>query len=96
MKEKLNLVHIIDDYYMAADGTQFVLVKRVERTNRKTNEGYADEETLGYFVTVSGLLKHLAKNHISDEVQSGNIKTIKELIREYDAITSRLEECVSY
>lgn len=96
MKEKLNLVHILDDYYMAADGTQFVLVKRVERTNRKTSEVYADEETLGYFVTVGGLLKRLAKNHISDEVQSGNINTIKELIREYDAITSRLEEYVSY
>ena len=94
MKEKLILVHILDNYFFSADGTQYVLIKRVRRNKRGSEETYDDEETLGYFTTISGLCKKLAKDHLADTIQSGSIATLKDAIREYDSITSRLEDVV--
>lgn len=94
MKEKLILIHILDDYYFSTDGTQYVLVKRVVRNKRKSEETYEDEETLGYFSTLSGLCKKLARNYLSDITQSEKIETIKDYLREYDLITSRIEDAV--
>ncbi|MDD3022238.1 MAG: hypothetical protein PHX61_14870 [Alphaproteobacteria bacterium] len=96
MKEKLALVPIVGDYYMAADGTQFVLVKHVIRTKRGSTETYDDDTSLGYFTTIGSLLKKLAKDYISDEMQSGALRSIRDVIREYDSITSRLEDVVSF
>ena len=96
MKEKLNLVHILGNYYFSLDGTQYTLVRRVVRNKRGLAEVYEDEETLGYFSTLSGLLKKIAKDCLSEEIQSGSITNIKEAISEYDAITSRLENIVGF
>lgn len=53
------------------------------------------QEKLGYFNTVSGMLKAVADNYVCRKIETGKVQDIKDYLNEYNAVVTRLEEALA-
>jgi hypothetical protein len=90
-----NRIPILDSYYMTADANQYILVKEIIRQSRKSDDTYKDSTILGYYGTIRALCDKVLKDSIRDGIQSGALRSLREIVSEMDALTTRLEAAVT-
>lgn len=89
-------VHIVGEYYMTADANQYVLIKRVVRTSREDMSTYDDVETVGYYASIQSLCKKAIQLCVREKIAGGEVATLREVAREFDALTTRLEDAIQF
>lgn len=80
------MIKLTDKYFMTADSNQYTILECGKRpkidvkTKKPTGEMIDYEEQVGYYATISGLIKGLI-NHVGREkAASDEFKSLKELI----------------
>lgn len=97
------MVSIIDGWYFKTDENQYILVhnymkeKHDFKTRKGTGEWIEKSEEVGYFKTVTAMLRRLAEILAREKVMADEITTIKEYIVALEDIEKRLNEaCKGY
>ena len=97
------MVQIIDGWSFKCDENQYILVhnymkEKLEfKTRKGTGEFVEKCEEVGYFQTVTGMLRRLAEILAKEKVETGQITTIREYIAELEDIEKLLSEiCKGY
>ena len=97
------MVQIIDGWSFDSDDNQYILVhtfmkERIDfKTRKGTGEMVEKREEVGYFKTVTAMLRRLAEILVREKVSEGQIETIKDYVAELDRINKRLHEaCRGY
>ena len=80
------MIKLVDKYFMTADSNQYILWECGKRpkidikTKKPTNEIVDYEEQVGYYATISGLIKGLINHAGREKAASDEFKSLKELI----------------
>ena len=97
------MVQIIDGWYFNMDENQYILVhkymweKQDFKTRKGTGEWIEKKEEVGYFRTVTAMLRRLAELLAREKIAEGEIATVREYIDEMERIEKRLHEvCRGY
>lgn len=94
------MVKILDGWFFNMDENQYILIhkymweKQDFKTRKGTGEWIEKKEEVGYFRTVTAMLRRLAEFLVRDKIAEGEIKTIREYIDEMERIEKRLHEMV--
>ena len=95
------MVEIIDGWYFKMDEFQYVLVHEYQKAKGvfgkvgvDSGEMVTKQDEVGYFRTVTAMLRRLAEFLARDKIAEGEIKTIREYINELERIEKRLHEMV--
>lgn len=96
-------VIITDGWSFTADENQYILVHtymkpKVEfKTRKPTGEMVEKREEVGYFKTVTAMLRRLAETLVKGKIADGQIQTVRDYINELERIEKRLYEvCRGY
>lgn len=96
-------VIIMDGWSFTADENQYILVHtfmkpKVDfKTRKPTGEMVEKREEVGYFKTVTGMLRRLAEILAKEKVADGQIQTVRDYIDELERIEKKLHEmCNGY
>lgn len=94
---------ITDGWSFTADENQYILIhtfmreKQDFKTRKGTGEMVEKREEVGYFKTVTGMLRRLAEILVREKIADGQIQTIKDYISELERIEKKLHEmCKGY
>ena len=97
------MVDIIDGWSFKVDEYQYTLVHTYTRekldfkTRKPTGEGGEKREEVGYFKTVTAMLRRLAEILVREKIADGQIQTIRDYISELEQIEKKLREmCKGY
>ena len=98
------MVEILDGWYFKMDEFQYVLVHEYQKAKGvfgkvgvDSGEMVTKQDEVGYFRTVTAMLRRLAEFLVRDKIAEGEIKTIREYIDEMERIEKRLHEvCRGY
>ena len=92
------MVQIIDGWSFKCDENQYILVhsymkEKLEfKTRKGTGEFVEKCDEVGYFKTVTAMLRRLAEILVKEKIADGQITTIREYIAELERIEKRLSE----
>lgn len=96
-------ITITDGWSFTADENQYILIhtylkERIDfKTRKGTGEMVEKREEVGYFKTVTAMLRRLAELLAREKIAEGEITTVKEYIDELERIEKRLHEiCRGY
>lgn len=96
-------ITITDGWSFTADENQYILIHQYMRekldfkTRKPTGEVIEKREEVGYFKTVTAMLRRLAEILVREKIAEGKIQTIREYISELERIEKRLREmCKGY
>jgi hypothetical protein len=94
---------ITDGWSFTADENQYILIHtymkpKVEfKTRKPTGEVVEKREEVGYFKTVTAMLRRLAEILVREKIAEGQIQTIRDYINELERIEKKLREmCKGY
>lgn len=94
---------ITDGWSFVADENQYILVHtymkpKVDfKTRKPTGEVVEKREEVGYFQTVTAMLRRLAEILVREKIAEGQIQTIRDYISELERIEKKLREmCKGY
>ena len=98
------MVEIIDGWYFKMDEFQYVLVHEYQKAKGvfgkvgvDSGEMVTKQDEVGYFRTVTAMLRRLAEFLARDKIAEGEIKTIRDYIDEMERIEKKLHEvCRGY
>lgn len=97
------MVQIIDGWSFDSDDNQYILVHtfmkpKVDfKTRKPTGEMVEKREEVGYFKTVTAMLRRLAEILTREKVADGQIQTVRDYINELERIEKKLHElCRGY
>lgn len=91
-----NRVVLIENYTIAADELQFILMKTVIRKRKKTGEEYETEKTLGYYPDLSTLGRFAMKDYMRSGIQDGKWTDVKQMITDTEEFVKRIEEATAF
>lgn len=96
-------VIIMDGWSFTADENQYILVHtymkpKVDfKTRKPTGEMVEKREEVGYFQTVTAMLRRLAEILVKEKMRDGQIQTIRDYISELERVEKNLwEMCRGY
>lgn len=98
------MVEIIKDWYFETDDKQYILIHQYEKEKgvfgkkgESSGETVVKREEIGYFQTVTGMLRRLAEILAKEKVADGQIQTVRDYIDELERIEKKLHEmCKGY
>ena len=97
------MVNIIDGWSFDVDDHQYILIHSYTRekldfkTKQGTGEMVEKREEVGYFMTVTAMLRRLAEILAREKMTDGKIKTIRNYIDELERIEENLRKmCRDY
>lgn len=98
------MVEILDGWYFKIDEFQYVLVHKYEKAKGvfgkvgvDSGEVVTKQDEVGYFKTVTAMLRRLAEILVREKMADGQIKTIRDYISELERIEKKLHEmCKGY
>lgn len=97
------MVGIIDGWSFDVDDHQYILIHSYTRekldfkTKQGTGEMVEKREEVGYFMTVTAMLRRLAEILVREKIADGQIKTIRNYIDELERIEENLRKmCKDY
>jgi hypothetical protein len=97
------MVQIIDGWSFDSDDNQYILVhtfmkERIDfKTRKGTGEMVEKREEVGYFKTVTAMLRRLAEILAKEKIVDGSIETVRDYIDELERIEKKLHEvCRGY
>ena len=96
-------ITITDGWSFTADENQYILVHtymkpKVDfKTRKGTGEMVEKREEVGYFKTVTAMLRRLAEILVREKIADGQIQTIRDYISELERVEKNLREmCKGY
>ena len=96
-------ITITDGWSFTADENQYILVhtymreKQDFKTRKGTGEMVEKREEVGYFKTVTAMLRRLAEILVREKMVDGQMRTIRDYIDELERIEKKLHEiCRGY
>jgi hypothetical protein len=102
-KEDKMEITITDGWSFEIDENQYILVhtfmreKQDFKTRKGTGEMVEKREEVGYFKTVTAMLRRLAEILVREKIADGQIQTIRDYIGELERIEKKLREmCKGY
>ena len=98
------MVEILDGWYFKIDEFQYVLVHKYEKAKGvfgkvgvDSGEIVTKQDEVGYFKTVTAMLRRLAEILAREKVADGQIQTMRDYIDELERIEKKLHEiCRGY
>ena len=98
------MVEILDGWYFKIDEFQYVLVHKYEKVKGvfgkvgvDSGEVVTKQDEVGYFKTVTAMLRRLAEILAREKVADGQIQTVRDYIDELERIEKKLHEiCRGY
>lgn len=98
------MVEILDGWYFKIDEFQYVLVHKYEKAKGvfgkvgvDSGEVVTKQDEVGYFKTVTAMLRRLAEILVREKVTDGQIQTVRDYIDELERIEKKLHEiCRGY
>lgn len=98
------MVEILDGWYFKIDEFQYVLVHKYEKAKGvfgkvgvDSGEVVTKQDEVGYFRTVTAMLRRLAEILVREKIADRQIQTIREYISEMERIEKKLHEmCRGY
>lgn len=98
------MVKILDDWYFKIDEFQYVLVHKYEKAKGvfgkvgvDSGEVVTKQDEVGYFKTVTAMLRRLAEILVREKIAEGQIQTIRDYIDGLERIEKELREmCKGY
>lgn len=97
------MVSIIDGWSFDLDDHQYILIHSYTRekldfkTKQGTGEMVEKREEVGYFTTVTAMLRRLAEILVREKMADGQIKTIRDYIDELEKVEENLRKmCKDY
>ena len=98
------MVEILDGWYFKIDEFQYVLVHKYEKAKGVFGKVGVDSgevvtklDEVGYFRTVTAMLRRLAEILAREKVADGQIQTVRDYIDELERIEKKLHElCRGY
>lgn len=97
------MVGIIDGWSFDVDDHQYILIHSYtrEKLDFKTKQGTGElvekREEVGYFMTVTAMLRRLAEILAREKIADGQIKTIRNYIDELEKVEENLRKmCKNY
>ena len=97
------MVSIIDGWSFDVDDHQYILIHSYTRekldfkTKQGTGEMVEKREEVGYFMTVTAMLRRLAEILAREKIADGQIKTIRNYIDELEKVEENLRKmCKDY
>lgn len=97
------MVSIIDGWSFDVDDHQYILIHSYTRekldfkTKQGTGEMVEKREEVGYFMTVTAMLRRLAEILAREKIADGQIKTIRNYINELEKVEENLRKmCKNY
>lgn len=98
------MVEILDGWYFKIDEFQYVLVHKYEKAKGvfgkvgvDSGEVVTKQDEVGYFRTVTAMLRRLAEILVREKMADGQIQTIRDYIGELERIEKKLHEmCKGY
>ena len=98
------MVEILDGWYFKIDEFQYVLVHKYEKAKGvfgkvgvDSGEVVTKQDEVGYFKTVTAMLRRLAEILAREKVADGQIQTVRDYIDELERIEKKLHElCRGY
>ena len=95
------MIKITDDWYYKIEDDQYILVHKYKKEKGvfgKVGVGSGEfvekTEEVGYFMSLSGMLKRLSEILCKEKADVGEIKTIREHIAELRRLWAELQEIV--
>lgn len=96
-------ITITDGWSFTADENQYILIhtylkERIDfKTRKGTGEMVEKREEVGYFKTVTAMLRRLAEILVREKIADGQIQTVRDYIDELERIEKKLHEiCKGY
>ena len=93
------MVEILDGWYFKIDEFQYVLVHKYEKAKGvfgkvgvDSGEIVTKQDEVGYFKTVTAMLRRLAEILAREKVADGQIQTMRDYIDELERIEKKLHE----
>ena len=91
------MVKIIDGWCFETDEKQYILIHQYEKEKGVFGKTVEKRDEVGYFQTVTGMLRRLAEIVVKEKVADGQIQTIRDYIDELERIEKKLHEmCKGY
>lgn len=98
------MVKILDGWYFKIDEFQYVLVHKYEKAKGvfgkvgvDSGEVVIKQDEVGYFKTVTAMLRRLAEILVKEKMAGGQIETIRNYIDELERVEKNLREmCKGY
>lgn len=98
------MVEILDGWYFKIDEFQYVLVHKYEKAKGvfgkvgvDSGEVVTKQDEVGYFKTVTAMLRRLTEILVREKMADGQIQTIRDYIGELERIEKKLHEmCKGY
>lgn len=98
------MIKILDGWYFKIDEFQYVLVHEYQKAKGifgkvgvDSGEMVTKQDEVGYFSTVTAMLRRLAEFLVREKIAAGEIATIREYIDEMERIEKKLHEvCRGY
>ena len=98
------MIKILDGWYFKIDEFQYVLVHEYQKAKGVFGKVGADsgeivvkQDEVGYFRTVTAMLRRLAEILAREKVADGQIQTVRDYIDELERIEKKLHEiCRGY
>jgi len=97
------MVEIISGWSYTMDDNQYILYHTYQRekldfkTRKGTGEMVEKREEVGYFTTVTAMLRRLAEILMREKMADGQIRTIRNYIDELERVEKNLREmCKGY
>lgn len=92
-----NIIPLVEDYYFSADENQYILYRCGKRnkidikTKKSTDEIIDFTETVGFYTTLSAMLKGCVRECNMRKIQNGEISSLKECIECMDSMYEKIE-----
>lgn len=98
------MVKILDNWYFETDDKQYILIHQYEKEKgvfgkkgESSGEMVEKREEVGYFKTVTAMLRRLAEILVREKMVDGQMRTIRDYIDELERIEKKLHEvCRGY
>ena len=97
------MVNIIDGWSFDVDDHQYILIHSYTRakldfkTKQGTGEMVEKREEVGYFMTVTAMLRRLAEILAREKITDGQIRTVRNYIDELEKVEENLRKmCRDY
>lgn len=93
-----NMIPLVEDYYFSADENQYILYRCGKRnkidikTKKSTNEIIYFTKTVGFYATLSAMLKGCIRECNMRKVQNGDVTSLSEYIKRLEEMYNRIEK----
>lgn len=93
-----NMIPLVEDYYFTCDDKQYILFQCGKRnkidikTKKPTDEMIDFTDIVGYYDKLSTMLKACVRHYNLRQVQSGNVHTLNDCIKQVEELYSRIEK----